>query len=198
MQSRVSRGTTSCSSATRRPRRRASVSGVPGGDDGPPAGRHRCGGRDSDAEPGDAGLATVSLVEFAARHELTGVRLLKIDADGQDLAIIRGGLGWISEQQPVLFFEYFEIGLRAAGDDGLSTLQQLRRIGYDTILCYDNLGRFRCAASLANEGQRQLYGNIAGGRGAFGYYDVCVFHERDADLAEYVIEHEERFPAAHS
>ena len=146
---------------------------------------------------GDSNIETVSLGDFVAQHAITGVHLLKVDTDGLDLAIIRSGLDWIAEQRPVLFFEYFEIDLRANGDDGLSTLQELRRVGYDVILYYDNLGRFLCATSLANEAQlRQLYAYIAGGRGAFPYYDLCVFHSCDADLAAHVIEQEEQFFAS--
>lgn len=143
---------------------------------------------------GDSSTETVSLADFVAEHAIGDVRLLKLDTDGFDLAIIRGGLDWIAEQRPVLFFEYFEPGLRASGDDGLSTLQALRGVGYDTILYYDNFGRFLCATSLANEAQlRQLYAYIAGGRGGFHYYDVCVFHSQDDDLAAHVVEQEERF-----
>ena len=162
-----------------------------------PARRHRCSRRHRKARRRGPNIETVSLGDFVAQHAITGVHLLKVDTDGLDLAIIRSGLDWIAEQRPVLFFEYFEIDLRANGDDGLSTLQELRRVGYDVILYYDNLGRFLCATSLANEAQlRQLYAYIAGGRGAFPYYDLCVFHSRDADLAAHVIEQEERFFAS--
>jgi FkbM family methyltransferase len=146
---------------------------------------------------GDTTIETVKLSAFVAEHAIAGVRLLKLDTDGLDLAIIRGGLDWIADQQPVLFFEYDQVDLRAAGDDGLSTLQVLRRVGYDSILYYDNFGRFLCATSLANEGQlRQLHAYIAAHQGAFPYYDVCVFHSRDADLSAHVIEKEEAFFAS--
>lgn len=146
---------------------------------------------------GDSNIEHMTLGDFASRHSINGVRLLKLDTDGLDLAIIRGGLEWIAQNQPVLFFEYFERELRAVGDDGLSTLQDLRRIGYETALYYDNVGRFLCAASLANEALlRHLYGYTAGARGAFPYYDVCVFHSRDADVAAHAIAQEEHFFAA--
>jgi hypothetical protein len=38
---------------------------------------------------------------------------VKIDTDGFDLAVIRGGLAWIDARKPVLFFEYSVADLAA-------------------------------------------------------------------------------------
>ena len=66
-------------------------------------------------------------------------RLLKVDTDGFDAAILRGALSMLRDTRPIVFFEYDPFFLSANGDSGLSLLSELRSIGYSKALVYDNL-----------------------------------------------------------
>jgi FkbM family methyltransferase len=118
-------------------------------------------------------------------------KLVKIDTDGYDLKIIRGGLDFIQKTHPVLFFEFDRYFLTQVHDDGISTLQQLADLGYSAIVFYDNSGRLLVSLSLNNiQAIKQLYQYTYKKRGAFPYYDVCIFHKDDEDIALSFIEQE--------
>lgn len=136
----------------------------------------------------------ITLSQLVSNESITNVKLLKIDTDGYDFKIIRGGLDFIKSQKPILFFEYDAFYLTESNDDGWLTLALLRdTANYEQALYYDNFGRFLCSFSLKNERQaKQLLRYIKNYSGAFPYFDVCLFHEDDADLAEKTIEMEEK------
>ncbi len=123
---------------------------------------------------------------FAARS-----KLLKIDTDGYDLKIIRGAFKYIAAIKPVIFFEYDRSFLSHAHDDGISTLMSLEKLGYSTIIFYDNSGRLIVSLPLQNmDTIKQLYQYTYKKKGAFPYYDVCVFHESDKTVAQSFISKE--------
>jgi hypothetical protein len=69
----------------------------------------------------------------------------------------------------------------------------LAEIGYDRILYWDNFGRFLCSPRLSDRRLvHQLHAYTADHAGAFAYYDVCVFHAEDGELAARVVANEER------
>ena len=126
--------------------------------------------------------------------QIKKAKLLKIDTDGYDLKIIRGGINYIQETKPILFIEYDTRLLFEANDDGLSTLNLLENLGYYSAIFYDNFGRFILSANLQNKQQiEQLHFYIEKGRGAFQYYDICLFHKDDSDLAEQILQKEIAF-----
>lgn len=107
-------------------------------------------------------------------------KLLKIDTDGFDLKIIRGGLKYISKINPVLFFEYDFDFLTSIGDDAFSTLKTLYEIGYEHMLVYDNFGRLLfCLHNFDFLIFEQLTNYIEGKKGAIDYYDLCFLHKND-------------------
>jgi FkbM family methyltransferase len=111
-------------------------------------------------------------------------RLLKIDADGMDLAILDSAYDWIARRKPVLFFEYDPDLQRAYGDNGLQTFQRLRGAGYHRMLVYENTGDFMFSAEIGNETLLDELCAFFSGRRSQRYCDLCVFHREDEDLAE--------------
>jgi len=125
------------------------------------------------------------LDKFINTHSnFRSAKILKIDTDGYDLKILRGGLNYIKQTKPILFFEYDEVYLSKVEDKGLPTLTKLKDLGYNKIIFYDNFGRFLLSTELKNhELIKQLHLYIKNKKGGFPYYDLCIFHEIDNDLA---------------
>ncbi len=111
-------------------------------------------------------------------------RLLKIDTDGMDIAILNSALDWISRQKPVLFFEYDPDLQHAHGDDGLELLGRLKDVGYHRVLIYENIGDYMFSAELGNERLFSELHEFFSGRQSNRYCDLCVFHREDEDIAE--------------
>ena len=134
------------------------------------------------------------LDDLVSEKEIRNIKLLKIDTDGYDLKILRGSFKTIVQYQPILFFEYDAVFLKEQGEDGLRIFKLLSDMNYNQILYYDNYGRFLLSAEISNEKLlKQLYAYIDQKKGAFPYYDVCVFHRDDDLLAEQIIEKEMEF-----
>jgi len=116
------------------------------------------------------------------------LKMLKIDTDGYDAKIIRGGMGFINEWKPAIFFEYDRPTQENAGEKGIDILEKLHGWGYDLILFYDSVGRFVCSAHLEDKGfLREMHSYISRRRGGITYYDLCAFHGSDSQAARELI-----------
>lgn len=125
--------------------------------------------------------------------ENTDAKVLKIDTDGYDLKILRGGKRFIEENHPILFFEFDRTLLARLGENETDIFSWLQSTGYSKILFYDNTGRFILAAELESRQMiHELYLYTSGKKSAFPYYDVCIFHTDDAELANRCISEEEK------
>ena len=113
-------------------------------------------------------------------------RLLKVDTDGFDAAILRGALSMLRDGKPIIFFEYDPFFLSANGDSGLSLLSQLRSIGYSKALVYDNLGDFLLSADIDDSLQWRDLDAYFSGRHGQRYMDVCLFPENDLTLHDQI------------
>ncbi len=119
--------------------------------------------------------------------EFSQAKLLKTDTEGFDFDILRQSLDFIHGSKPVIFFEY-DPGLRPAESRaGLDTIGALIEAGYSDFIYYDNYGNFLIHAKAQQlDILTDLHNYLASNR-AFGaavyYFDVCAFHEQDADLA---------------
>lgn len=137
---------------------------------------------------------TCTLDDLITSDNITDVKLLKTDTDGFDFKIIRGGLNFIELNKPILFFEYDAIFLEEQNDDGITLFKQLQNSGYNFCIFYDNYGKMLLSLSVKDiEKIQQLYAYMRKREGAFEYFDVCVFHTSDNDLAEMIIEEEMKF-----
>ena len=130
----------------------------------------------------------VTLDELVAAANMQDIKLIKVDTDGFDFMILRGAGQTIDAQKPVLFLEYDDKFLRQNNEDGLATLKALQNKGYDRIMYYDNFGRFLTSGRLGEmEFIEDMYLYIKDRKGAFPYFDLCIFHNSDETLADKVI-----------
>lgn len=137
----------------------------------------------------------LKLDDLVSRHKIEHVKLLKTDTDGFDFKILRGAFDVIKRDKPVLFFEYDAAYLKQQNDSGLKIFEDFIEMGYNKALYYDNYGKFLLSTEISNaQLLKQLYAYINRKADcAFPYYDVCIFHQDDNELAEYCIEREMEF-----
>ena len=149
---------------------------------------------------GSQPLEMITLDDFlAGRPGLEKIKLLKIDTEGFDCAILRGALKFIRQSRPAITFEYNRENMDAIGEKGLDTLTQLGDLGYHHAVLHDPYGRFICAATLENaELIRDLHEYADGRNGNIYYYDITLLHAEDADVAQVFVAGERRLRAATS
>lgn len=136
------------------------------------------------ANPGAADAVPTRTIQqvLEARPRFRLAKLLKVDTDGFDIAILQAALPWLAAARPVVFFEYDPHLFRAHGADGLVLLRALAGIGYESALVFQNNGDFLMSAPLGDGALwRDLDGYYSGRQGSL-YCDVCVFHRDDREL----------------
>jgi FkbM family methyltransferase len=132
-------------------------------------------------------LMLQTLDEVLEQQQLSdrNIKLLKIDTEGFDTIIIRGATGLLQNQKPVIYFEYNKTNMDAIGEDGLSTLLSLEKYGYHSLVFFDNRGRYMLTTPISqHELIRQLHFYADETNSEIAYYDICLFHDSDLDLAE--------------
>jgi FkbM family methyltransferase len=131
-------------------------------------------------------IKIITLDSFLYSHpEFIKSKLLKIDTDGFDVKILKGAKNYISNTKPIIFFEYDSRLLNEQGDSALQSLYELETIGYDNIIYYDNYGQFILMTQLSNHNIiNQLDQYIGNEKSGVLYYDVCLFHNEDEDIAK--------------
>lgn len=112
------------------------------------------------------------------------LKLLKIDCEGFDTIIIRGSAKLIREKKPVIYFEYNRTNMEAIQEEGLSTLLTLGEVGYKNVILFDNKGRYLMKVPIDQVGiLEDLHRYAKDGGSCIAYYDICLFHEDDSELA---------------
>ena len=132
-------------------------------------------------------LTLKTLDEVLAERQLasSNIKLLKIDTEGFDTIILRGAPELIRQYHPVLYFEFNKSNMETIGEDGLPTLLSFTKEGYDSIVFFDNKGRYMLNASLHDKKFiEQLHHYADENKSQIAYYDICLFHSNDRDLAE--------------
>lgn len=122
-------------------------------------------------------------------------KLVKIDAEGFDCAIIRGATNFLRAVQPVIQFEYNRESMDPINEPGLNTLLRLSDLGYSQVGIHDNYGRFLCSTSLSEKNFiKDLHDYADSVYGRIPFYDITVFHHSDGDLAAefHEVERQER------
>lgn len=139
-------------------------------------------------------MAIVKLDDLVKQNQIENIKLLKTDTDGFDFKVLRGSFETIKRDKPVLFFEYDSVFLKEQNEDGLAIFEDFANLGYKTALYYDNYGKFVISTAIDNKALiAQLYAYINKKEGAYLYYDVCLFHQDDEDLAQACIQKEMEF-----
>jgi FkbM family methyltransferase len=137
-------------------------------------------------------IEIITLDTFLSTHfttvEINKIKLFKIDTEGFDTIIIRGAQNFIKQTKPVIYFEYNRDNMSAIKEDGLTSIFALKEIGYDKIIFYDDKGKFILGTDITNKEIISDLHNYANGKNSLiYYYNICMFHANDNDLAQKVI-----------
>ena len=128
-------------------------------------------------------LTTQSLREVINRHpRFAKSKVLKIDAEGFDCMIISCEASFLSQNKPVLFFEYHPPLCAAAGYNPFPVFLQLSEIGYGVVMIYENTGRYLLSVALSQWNVLEDIHHYFTKMG--GFCDLAAFHAEDLDLAE--------------
>lgn len=124
-----------------------------------------------------------TLDDFVSARASGPIKLVKIDTEGLDCAIIRSGKKFIKDQHPVISFEYNRDNMEEIQEPGISTLEDLLDEGYSGLAVYDCNGRlFDCKRLDDWDFVTNLHDYADGKRSAVYYFDLTVFHKSDNDL----------------
>ncbi|MCK5137863.1 MAG: FkbM family methyltransferase [Bacteroidales bacterium] len=129
-----------------------------------------------------------TLDSFINDKSIQNPKFLKIDTDGFDFSILKGGFKSISEFHPVLFIEY-DVSFEMTNDENItSVFNFLLECGYRKIVYYDNKSNLIISANLDDKViNRQLNNYIKSPACPIHYYDVCILHESDVDIYEQLL-----------
>jgi FkbM family methyltransferase len=120
-------------------------------------------------------------------------KLLKVDTEGFDLKIIKGGDKFLAVVNPVIIFEFNRENLMNTETDPFSFFPWLLSKGYNNILFYESDGRFMFSSTLSNLAfMKQLFDYVDGKAAKIYYMDIVVFHLKDDALAHDFIQGEEK------
>ena len=133
-------------------------------------------------------LITLDQVMKNSFGSIKQFKFLKIDTEGYDTIILRGSFNLLKIAKPTLYFEYNQDNMANIHEDGLSTLYKLKDFGYEKILFFDDKGRFILSSTLNHQQTISELSGYANGRdGLIYYYNLCIFHREDNDIAEQII-----------
>lgn len=138
-------------------------------------------------------VAVITLDSVIQKHplEFTNARVLKTDTDGYDMKILRGAWNFLQTAAPVLFLEYDRVFLGKQQEQGIDMLRKLAAIGYHRIFFYDNYGRFITSLTADQmDAVESLHDYINRYEAPFEFYDLCIFHRKDDELAKRFYEEE--------
>jgi FkbM family methyltransferase len=133
--------------------------------DAPARGRIERGAGTARIVAGDEALPTKSLERVLAEHpRFASPALLKLDTDGQDVAILEANLELLARLRPVLFFEYDpHLGAHPG------VFEQLQEAGYRTAEWFEHTGKLAATVPLPEHFHDEYVGH-----GGARYADVCV------------------------
>jgi FkbM family methyltransferase len=122
-------------------------------------------------------VAFATLDQILLPHPLTNqIRALKVDCEGFDLRILRGGSSFLGRHKPALLFELNYYNLAVLKEDGKSFLRWLASIGYSRFFIFENHGAFLFEGSpqyWRTLDDMDDYMRIGGNR--LDYLDVVAF-----------------------
>lgn len=129
-------------------------------------------------------LRTEPLEAVLARHSrFPEPRLLKIDTDGADCAILDANLPLLARLKPALFFEY-DPAFLGEGYAPVPFFARLSEAGYEFALVYDNFGDLLVSTGLDRPAVLEDLHHYFSGRGSRRYADLAIFHAADRSLGE--------------
>jgi FkbM family methyltransferase len=132
-------------------------------------------------QAGNGTMALSTLADVVDDHPaFRDAGLLKIDADGFDIAILRGAREWLAAAQPVLVFEYDPHFWRPVTPDGTWLFGELAELGYGPLIAYDNFGWLLWSGTVQDRRRLEELEAWLSGRDSSVYLDLCVFPVRES------------------
>ncbi len=136
--------------------------------------------------PSEHTVALRTLADVLDEHPaFRNARLVKIDTDGFDIAILRGARPWLAAVRPVLFFEYDPHFWRPITPDGARIFEELADGGYGPLLAYDNFGWLLWSGTVHDRRRLEELDAWLSGRESNVYVDLCAFSSTDVALFEH-------------
>ncbi len=105
------------------------------------------------APDGAVGVQSVELVrldDFDPVTKLTKIDLVKIDVEGYELQVLRGGHQVLKRHKPLLFIEVDDRNLRDQGDSARELISYIFELGYAEIIKADDGSRISLATNFDN------------------------------------------------
>lgn len=122
------------------------------------------------------------------------IKLLKVDVEGFDTIVLRGSGQLIQKHKPVVFLEYNRQNMISIKEDGLSTLLSFAAYGYNRVAFFDHKGTLILASSIQNtELVTYMHDYASSPKNLIGYYDICLFHAEDDQVADTFLTLEKKF-----
>lgn len=142
-------------------------------------------------------LKTVSLDKLLEKFSsFQNAKLVKIDTDGFDYKIIRGGETFISHSKPIVFIEYDPEFHKICKENSFFIFDFLESFGYSKVIFYDNYGDYLISLSINDKEKIQELTNYFTNRNFLKYCDLCFFHKEDEDVFETTRQRELEFFSA--
>jgi len=136
--------------------------------------------------PGTAGEGHVrplrlrTLDALDASLNIGPVGLVKTDAEGYDMKILRGARNLLERDRPVLLFEFNPENLLALGEDPGAFHDYLAELGYVCHVVFDPFGNLLFAPEDGSKGLwLDLFRYAGGPSKCIGHFDICAFHRDD-------------------
>ncbi len=134
---------------------------------------------------GTTGVETTSLAQILRDHpRFAEPALLKIDTDGQDVAIIHGAADLLASVRPVLFFE-LDPALTGGEEATWPVFGLLAEAGYRRALAFGNTGDLLDDVTVDDWGRRRLAPHIDGDE--VRYLDICAAAPADDAVLDAVV-----------
>jgi len=109
-------------------------------------------------------------------------RIIKVDTDGIDCAILRDNETLLRENKPIVFFEYDPRFALSYNDEILGIFPYLNGLGYETAMIYNSNGVFLLSAQLAAQNTWEEIHYSLLRYNPVSYFDICVFSYTDSDI----------------
>ncbi len=113
-------------------------------------------------------------------------KFLKIDTDGYDNAILRGGKIYLAVAKPIIFMEYDPYHLEKQNDYGIDIFIYLSTLNYEKAIMYENYGEYMFSFDIANKNFIEEMREFFYKNERIPYCDLCLFHKEDNDLFQII------------
>lgn len=127
-------------------------------------------------------LSVSTIDTIVEKHSFTP-DVLKIDTDGYDFAVLRGGVGVLAKNKPLVFFEWSLDELIENGEDPTSIFDLLNKNGYEELILFDNYGNLFSICQTSNIDYLKNVIEYTRNKIIF-YYDVCAINRNACFCAQ--------------